>query len=452
MSLYGAMFSGVSGLAAQSQAMGMISDNISNVNTVGFKRSSAKFSTLVTESASENAYVPGGVMSRPFQMVSRQGLLQSSVSPTDLAISGEGFFVVNSVQQPTTTSGLYSFTRAGSFLPDEDGYLRNAAGYYLQGVAIPASGVVPALPTAVGSLETVNVYALSNSWQASTAMEATANLQSTQSVNANIGNYGFGGGNVNMSAGTIDPDFETTLQIYDSQGGTRNVTLGFLKRSTANQWYVEVYVEPSSDVNAAGAPTHPNGRIAQGTISFGTDGSFSSVSLTDPDGGALGTGNQMTINWATALGLAQGQVTLDVSTFTQAASASRLISSEVDGAVLGAYAGVSIDENGIVYSLFDNGQSRAIYKLPVATFPNPDGLTNYNGNTWLEDVNSGPYSLLTAGTQGAGKVSSGALESSTVDLAEEFTNMIITQRAYSAAGKIITTADEMLDELIRLKR
>ena len=87
---------------------------------------------------------------------------------------------------------------------------------------------------------------------------------------------------------------------YDSQGGTRNVTLGFLKRSTANQWYVEVYVEPSSDVNAAGSPTHPNGRIAQGTITFGTDGAFSSATLTDPDGGALGTGNQMTINWATA--------------------------------------------------------------------------------------------------------------------------------------------------------
>jgi flagellar hook protein FlgE len=137
---------------------------------------------------------------------------------------------------------------------------------------------------------------------------------------------------------------------------------------------------------------------------------------------------------------------------SQSAGAYQLISSTVDGAVLGSLAGVSISDAGIVTALFDNGTSRAIYKLAIATFRNPDGLDSRTGNAWVQSNESGAYTLKDAGTQGAGVVAPGSLESSTVDLAEEFTNMIVTQRAYSAAGKIITTADEMLDELIRLKR
>jgi flagellar hook protein FlgE len=137
---------------------------------------------------------------------------------------------------------------------------------------------------------------------------------------------------------------------------------------------------------------------------------------------------------------------------SQSSGPFQLISSQVNGSVLGSLSGVTIGEDGIVTSLFTNGTSRPIYKLPIATFRNPDGLASRTGNAWNQSDVSGPYTLKDAGTQGAGKVSAGALESSTVDLAQEFSNMIITQRAYSASGKIITTADEMLDELIRLKR
>jgi flagellar hook protein FlgE len=445
------MFSGVSGLAAQSQVMGMIADNISNVNTVGYKRTTGLFSTLVTEPATETRYSPGGVRSRPYQLVNRQGLLQSSASPTDIAISGNGFFVVNTNGDPATP-GAFMFSRSGAFNADRDGYLRNAAGLYLQGVPIPPTGVIPANPASVAGLSTVDIDVLNNSWQASTAASALVNLRSTQAVNANIANYGFGGAQVNMSDGTIAPDFFYDLRVFDSQGGSRTIRFAYLKSATPNQWFQEMYVVPATDADPAGTPAHPSGRIAQGTIAFNPDGTFNNVALTDATGGALGAGNLTTINWAPALGLAQSQITLDFAGSTQVDSASRLVLSNVNGTALATLTGVTISADGIVNALFDNGTSRPIYKIPLAMFANPNGLTNEDGNAWTENAESGPASLADALTQGAGKVVGGSLESSTVDLAEEFSNMIITQRAYSASGKIITTADEMLEELVRLKR
>ena len=145
MSLYGAMFSGVSGLAAQSQALGMISDNISNVNTIGYKGTTARFETLVTEAASRTTYSPGGVRSIPFQKIDRQGLLQGSASATDIAIVGNGFFVVNEDSVPGIGDN-YLFTRAGNFTMDNSGNM-TANGYYLQGWRLDSAGNLPANTT-----------------------------------------------------------------------------------------------------------------------------------------------------------------------------------------------------------------------------------------------------------------------------------------------------------------
>ena len=431
MSLYGAMFSGVSGLAAQSQAMGMIADNITNVNTVGFKKSLAKLSTQVTSQATGANYAPGGVMSRPYQNVDAQGLLQASASPTDIALSGDGFYVVNDA----AAGGAYAFTRAGSFAADANGNLRNAAGFYLQGVAVPPSGVVPAMPAVVSALATVNIFNLTNSWQATTTGSAQINLQATQAVG---GAYAAG----NLASGAVVPHFSSDLQIYDSQGAARTITLGFYK-TAVNTWAAEIY----GDIN--GTPLTRE-LIANGNIVFNPDGTLNTMPA------AL---TAISINWAGALGITTPQnIALNLGTLSQANGMSQsagpyqLISSQVNGAVLGSLSGVSIGEDGIVSSLFTNGTSRPIYKLAVATFRNPDGLVSRSGNAWNQSDGSGNYTLKDAGTQGAGRVSSGALEASTVDLAQEFSNMIVTQRAYSASGKIITTADEMLDELIRLKR
>src|SRR3546814_13793103 len=155
MSIYGAMFAGVSGLAAQSNALGMISDNIANVNTIGYKGTSARFSTLVTMAATQTTHTPGGVMSSPYSYINRQGLLQGSASGTDLAVAGQGFFVVNESATPGFGDDYY-FTRAGPFNPDESGNLVNAAGYYLQGYHLP-NGAPPPTPHTFTGHETATI-------------------------------------------------------------------------------------------------------------------------------------------------------------------------------------------------------------------------------------------------------------------------------------------------------
>ena len=168
--------------------------------------------------------------------------------------------------------------------------------------------------------------------------------------------------------------------------------------------------------------------------------------------------SSLSINWNAALGLAPSSIAVELGTngktdgMTQFNSASLLIQAETDGAVFGALSEIGVNEEGVITALFDNGTRRDIYKLPIATFDNPNGLGNSSGNAFLATEFSGELKMSEAGSGGVGLVAPSALESSTVDLGEEFTNMIITQRAFSAAGKIITVADEMLDELIRLKR
>lgn len=456
MSLYGAMLSGVSGLSAQSQAMGIIADNISNVNTIGFKETRAKFSTLVTESTTISSYSPGGVSSAPFAQIDKQGLLQSSSSPTDLAINGDGFFVVNSLASPTSTSGTYMYTRAGSFVPDENGDLKNAAGYYLQGWPIDSSGNIPTNRSDLTVLDTVSITGLTGTASPSTSIALTGNLQASQTVNGSIGTYTAG----DMATGTFTPDFERSVKIVDSQGGNRTLTFGYLKSATANQWYMEAYIQPSSDALAA---SHPNGVVASGTVAFNTDGTYDlgTTSLVDGGGAAItpsGVNFPLTIDWAASLGLASNSINLDLGTdasndgLTQFDTASNLKSAIVDGNIFGALKGVQVNKDGVVTALFDNGTSTDIYKLPVATFANSNGLGNQNGNAYIETEYSGQFNLLEAGIGGAGTVAPASLEGSTVDLAREFSDMIVTQRAYSASGKIITTSDQMLEELIRLKR
>jgi flagellar hook protein FlgE len=436
------MFSGVSGISAQSQAMGMIADNISNVNTIGYKKTQAAFSTLVTSAATATTYSPGGVGSSPNSLIDRQGLLQSSASSTDLAISGDGFFVVNTVNNATANSGNYLFTRAGSFDTDAQGYLKNTAGYYLQGWPVSSTGTLPSDRTNLSSLEAVNIANLTGTATPTTAMSIDANLESSQTPAA----YTFG----DMSAGTATPHFERTVQIFDSKGGTRGLTLGFFRDAAlpANQWRVEIYANPTTDV------TNANGLLntaATSTLAFNTDGTFDATNSTLPTTLSIST-------WAATLGIAASSIAIDWGTdatsdgLTQFDSPSALIKTDVDGAVFGSLTGVQVGEDGLVTAIFDNGTRRDIYKIPIARFPNANGLDNRNGNAFIQTAASGDLSLLEGAQGGAGKIAAAALEASTVDLAEEFTNMIQTQQAYSASSRIITTADEMLDELIRLIR
>ncbi|RME64559.1 MAG: flagellar hook-basal body complex protein [Alphaproteobacteria bacterium] len=446
MSLYAALFSGVSGLGAYSSALGIISDNITNVNTTGYKNSTAEFSTLVTESNSSSSFSPGGVKAVPRTLISRQGLLQSTNAATDLGIDGAGFFVVK--DQPVTgTAGEVFFTRAGSFRPDADGFLKNAADLYLMGWQLQSNGTF-ANDGNIDSLVPINTTGLTGTAEATTFVRLRANLQSSQPVSALEATYNASVSANNMASGAVPPDFFRDVRIFDAQGGTHTLTFSFLKSSTPNQWHVEVHADPATDITTTGS--FVDGQIATGTIAFNTDGSLD-IAGTTP---ALLA--PLSANWVN--GSAPGSITLNLGTdgevdgITQFDSTSTLISSSVDGAVFGNVIGVSIGKDGIVTALFDNGLTRSVYKLPVATFQNPDGLTRVQGNAYGVSDQSGTFSLVEAGTGGGGSISPSSLESSTVDLAAEFTQLITTQRAFSASTRIITTADEMLTELNQIKR
>lgn len=446
MSLYSALFSGVSGLGAYSSALGMISDNITNVNTIGYKETRARFSTLVTETRSTSRYSPGGVQVTPQNLISKQGLLQASNSATDLSIDGAGFFVVRPT--PDANSDVVTFTRAGSFTPDEAGFLRNTAGQYLLGFPLDENGLAPS-SRAVNELVPITISGLTGTAQATTRISPLrGNLQATQPVSAQEATYDPADPANNMQSGAVRPDFERNIPIYDSLGTPHDLKIRALKSSVPNQWHIEISVAGGQAI-----PALPGGQLAIGTLAFNSDGSID-LTNTSPElknaigiqwvGGASSAANSsITLNWGT-----DG----DVDGFTQYDTPSTLISALPNGARFGNVNGVSISKDGIVTALFDNGLRRAVYELPIAVFQNPDGLARRQGNSYDISDESGQFTLQRAGDGGAGAVAPSTLEASTVDLALEFTDMITTQRGFTASTRVITTADEMLDELNRIKR
>lgn len=433
MSLYSALYSGVSGLSAQSSAMATVADNITNINTVGYKGTRAEFRTLVTDGKALSSYSAGGVAAAPQAMISKQGLLQAASSSTDLGIDGAGFFVTRDSADP---SSPVSFTRAGSFRPDEQGYLRNLSNNYLQGWRLDAQGNYTNTGNLNG-LEPVRLSDLAGTALPTTKIEMRANLQST--TTAYTGAYAAG----DIAAGTVTPAFSRSVDIYDAQGGAHRVTFGFVKQA-ANQWVAEIYAEPPADVTAAG------GLLASGTVRFNPDGSLDLAGSTPALFGTLNIG------WTN--GAASDPIRLmlgdddGLNGLTQFGSESALISSNLDGGMLGNISSIEVSDSGRVSAVFDDGTTREVFQLPIATFQNPDGLTRLTGNAYAMSNASGNYTIGEPGSFSAGTIASGTLEASNVDLAQEFTNMIRFQRAYSASSKIITTVDDMLQEVSNLKR
>jgi flagellar hook protein FlgE len=433
LSLYSALYAGVSGLSAHASAMASVADNITNINTIGYKGVESQFRTMVTDGRARSNYSAGGVVAAPQSMVSKQGLLQASANATDMAIDGGGFFVTRTA---TGENGDIAYTRAGAFRPDEEGFLRNASGLYLYGWRLDAEGGYTNTGN-VNTLEPVRVSDLTGTATPTTRIQARMNLQSTAATYT--GAYAAG----NMASGAVTPQFSRSFDVYDSQGSAHRITMGYIKTG-ANTWQSEIYANPATDVTAAG------GLLASGTIRFNPDGSL------DRTGSTPALFNPLTPSWTNSaasvpINLALGSED-GIDGITQFGTDSSLISSNVDGGMLGNLASVEISKEGKVNAIFDDGTSRQVFQLPIATFQNPDGLTRVSGNAYTISRQSGGMTLNAPGTLGAGNISSNTLEASTVDLAGEFTNMIRFQRAYSASSKIITTVDDMLREVSDLKR
>jgi flagellar hook protein FlgE len=465
MSLYGALFSGVSGLNANAQAIGAISDNISNVNTIGYKANDTQFSTLVTEASASTAYSPGGVQAKVRQLVSRTGLLQSSTSSSDLAVDGQGFFVARTAADDTSE---VRFTRAGSFTQDANGYFKNTAGLYLQGWPLNNDGTF-LNDGSTDSLVPVSTSTLTGTAEATTKVRVRANLQASQTLNNDLGIYDATDPAKNMAGGQLIPDFVQSVQVFDAQGGSHNINLGFMRADPTvpgneNTWNVEVYSANPSELDAAqqqtvaGPPAITAGQLASGTIKFNADGSLNLAGTTLLAGGvpSLGLSSAITPIWASDAG--SDPISFDLGSdgkldgLTQYEARNQVISYDRDGAVFGNVIGVNFSKDGTVTAQFSNGVSKKVYKLPIATFQNPDGLVRQQGNAYSPSDDSGSFALNEPGLGGGGRIVASTLESSTVDLASEFTKLITTQRAYSASSKIITTADEMLQELMQIVR
>jgi flagellar hook protein FlgE len=474
MSINSAMLAGVSGLVANSSALAAISDNIANVNTVAYKRQQVNFANVVTSQAVKGRYSAGGVQAVTRQFVGQQGLIQSATSATDLGISGDGFFVVAEKGAGLTAQDVRKFTRSGSFSVDADGYMVNDAHLYLQGWPVATNGTIDTNPSDLTKMASINVKNLG------AAVAQTQNVL----VNANIDKRGITGtvgdatytttapGSMadyakDNTTGT-KPDFTMEMNIIDSAGGSHKVVMSMLKDTgvppavAPNTWHAEIYAVPDTDIDNGGGPP---GQLMSGKVVFASDGTFDQANST-LFGGAPGaglapnfklaastaTGTALAPSWSPSSGIAASDVKLDFAKLTSYAQTTTVISINPDGAAPGNVVGVEVDEKGIVSAIFDNSEIRKIAQIGLATFPNPDGLKAVSGNAYQPTIASGEFAVKQPKVGGAGQIASSTLEASTVDLSSEFTGLISTQKAYSASSKIITTADQMLEELINIKR
>jgi flagellar hook protein FlgE len=433
MSLYGALNIGVAGLQANSAALSATSSNIANVNTVGYKEATASFSTFLNSTTGVGNNSSAGVAVQIGQDITTQGLPTTTSSDTDLSISGNGFFVVST---DPDGSGTREYTRAGSFKPDVNGNLVNSAGLYLLGYKLDSAGNVP---TDASALSLVNTSTISGAAQSTSKLTIQANLSSESTVDA-----GYTAGD--MTSGTVSPDFTRTVNVFDSQGGSQPVTFSFIK-TAANTWAYEASYAGNSANLTSTAP------ISEGTVSFNSDGTLANVNGATPASGDV----NLTIPWKLSTsGLDPQTISLNLGSvggsdgLTQADAPSVLNGTNIDGTPYGSVTGVTVAKDGTVTAQFSNGLSQDVYKVPLATFTNPNGLGQMSGNAYAVTKQSGAPNINLAQSGSAGFIQSKSLEGSTVDLATEFTNLITTQRAYSASARIITTADQMLQQLEQL--
>ena len=404
----------LSGLNAASTAIDVIGNNLANLNTPGFKESIVSFHDLVTQSIGAglgSTQVGFGVGTPITLRQFSQGALQSTGGPLDAAISGDGFFVVQN------SNGATEYTRGGNFQVDTNGDLITATGEMVQGWT-RSNGVLDTnLPIAnikvpVGGL-------------------AAPETTTTASVDLNV----------NASAATNDL-FSTSVQIYDSLGNAHTATFSFTKTSTANQWQYSVSV-PDADV--ASPPFSP----VTGTLTFDSNGNLISPATTD-------TPPQIAIT-----GLADGAADMNVTwdlfnngapRITQFAQTSAASAQAQNGAPAANLVSVGLADGGEVLVRYSNGQQVVVGQMAMATIRNPESLIAAGNSNYQASALTALPAVGLPGTGGRGTVLGGSVEASTVDIAKEFTKLIIYQRGYEANAHVVTTVDQLSQDTINLKQ
>lgn len=418
MSLYGMMRTGVSGMAAQANRLSTVADNIANSGTTGYKRSSIEFSSMLMP-GNTGSYNSGGVTSNVLHTMSQGGTLQYTTSASDLAVDGNGFFVVRDA------AGSPFMTRAGAFVPDATGRLVNAAGFQLMAYNFENGAPAPTLNGFEG-LEPVVITDTKMAAVPSTSGNIAGNLPAGAATVA-------AGSLPSTNAANAEYSAKRSLVTYDNVGNKLLLDVYFTKTG-ANTWEATVYNQ--ADATAGTSFPYSSAALGTSTLTFDQFGALASnsatgVSLTVPNGQPF---------------------QLDLSELSQLANDFTVSDASSNGNAPSSIKNVEISTDGTIYAKYTDGSIKALYKIALATVTSPDKMTTQPGNVYSQSVESGTVRIGFANQGGMGSVVSGALESSNVDIATELTDMIEAQRSYTANSKVFQTGADLMDILVNLKR
>jgi len=430
--MFGSFVSALSGLKAAGTAIDVIGNDLANLNTTGFKSSTLSFQDVVADlSGTASRQVGSGVASPLIFKNYTQGAIQTTGGPNNAAIQGQGFFIVRKADKgapvatsPDITNDL--FTRAGNFQIDKNGFLVSATGERVQGWSLnTATGKVsPSDP--IGDI--IVPIGSNRAAKPTTSFDANLNLDASAAAGA---------------------PFSIPINVYDSLGNSHVISANFTKGATANTW--------DATVNSADPAVTLTGN-GPFTFTFNTDGSLQTVTGSDPTTGDI-TGIQMAItggaqspqnlSWSPWITPPVG-TTAGVGRVTQFAESSATSSISQDGLPAAQLTSVTITDNGSVLADYSNGSQQEVARLALVSIRNPSSMVSSGNNNYRAGQDSAAPVVGEAGTGGRGTIVGGSLESSNVDMATEFTQLIIFQRSYSANARVITTTDQISQETINL--
>ena len=407
----------LSALNADTTAIDVVGNNLANLSTNGFKASTVSFRDLVTQSLGADlgeTQVGFGVASPVTLRQFTQGAIQSTSGPLDAAIQGDGFFVVQD------SSGNTLYTRGGNFQVDKSGNLLTATGEKVQGWTnisgqVNTNQAIGDVSVPLGSLK---------------PPQPTANFSLDLNLNA---------------AGATGDTFSAPVQVYDSLGTSHVLTVTFTKNATAGQWDYAVTI-PGADVG----DTNPTKQLATGSINFDSSGTLTTPAATDPPiafditGFADGAADITGLNWQVYNGT--------TPRLTQYAQPSATSANTQDGSAAAQLVKIGLADGGKVVAAYSDGQQLTVGQLALASIRNPDSLVAVGNNDFQLSAATAVPAVGVPGTGGRGQVLGGSVESSTVDIAQEFTNLIVYQRGYQANAKVVTTVDQLSQDTINLKQ
>ncbi len=434
MSLFGALNTAVSGLTAQSAAFGNISDNVANSQTTGYKAVDTSFIDYLTTSTATNNQ-PGAVSALPEYTNSVQGTVTQSSDPLAMAISGQGFFSVSEAAG-TTVTGQPNFnpqtyyTQAGDFRLNNGSYLVNDAGQYLQGWTVnPQTGV-----TNQSQLAPIQITQTQFNPISTTNVDLSANLPATPATATPV---------------------SSQIEVYDALGSAHTLTLNWAQNS-ANDWTVRVSSPDNTPTSTVGTAEVQFGAASPNGVPAGTIGAFGTVTggIT---GSAYAANQPASLTLTTNFGSGNQAINLNMGDFGEANGVTQFAGTQYtqgtlsqNGVAPGAFTGISITTSGDVVANYNNGQTETVAQVPITTFSAPNSLQRQNGQAFTITTNSGNAVTQAENTNGAGSLIVGSVESSNVDIATEFSNLIVAQQAYGANAKVVTTADQLLQTTINM--